>query len=164
MGHHTVVTIYVACEFQFELDLEFAWNMLFKDARLHNVGILTIDIFIAIYINIYKSIFKYVTTYFYSRLNQLSSLICSNFCDMFILLINKIIPPLFFMSFIMCISSKLAIIFYYYVTLYSFLRKNKRLHLDDNKKCSSLIFRITMLWLQISIIVCEAFTHKEANE
>ena len=49
MGHHTVVTIYVACEFQFESDLEFAWNMLFEDARLHNVGILTIDIFIALY-------------------------------------------------------------------------------------------------------------------
>ena len=176
MGHHTVVTIYVACEFQFELDLEFAWNMLFEDARLHNVGILTIDIFIAIYINIYiytlrtccqtnlELICKYVTTYFYSRLNQLSSQMCSNFRDMFILLVNRIIPPLFFMSFIMCISSKLAIIFYYYVILYSFLRKNKRLHLDDNKKCFSLIFRITMLWLQISIIVCEAFTHKEANE
>ena len=117
-----------------------------------------------IYKYIYKSIFKYVTTYFYSRLNQLSFLICSNFCDMFILLINKIIPPLFFMWFMMCISSKLAIIFYYYVILYSFLRKNKRLHLDDNKKRFSLIFRITMLWLQISIIVCEAFTHKEANE
>ena len=80
-----------------------------------------------------KMICKYVTTYFYSRLNQLSSQMCSNFRDMFILLINKIIPPLFFMWFMMCISSKLAIIFYYYVTLYSFLRKNKRLYLDDNK-------------------------------
>ena len=58
MGHHTVVTIYVACEFQFELDLEFAWDMLFEDARLHNVGILTIDIFIAIYINIYTNRFS----------------------------------------------------------------------------------------------------------
>ena len=56
MGHHTVVTIYVACEFQFESDLEFAWNMLFEDTRLHNVGILTIDIFISciyIFISIY---------------------------------------------------------------------------------------------------------------
>ena len=56
MGHHTLVAIYVACEFQFKLELEFAWNMLFEDARLHNVGILTIDIFIPyiyIYIHIY---------------------------------------------------------------------------------------------------------------
>ena len=78
-----------------------------------------------------------MTKYFHSRLNQLSSPTRSNFRDIFILVINKIIPPLFFMSFMMCISSKLAIIFYYYVILYSFLRKNKRLHLDDNKKCFS---------------------------
>ena len=147
--------------------------MLFEDPRLHKVGILIIDIFISMYMyafllpkksGIDLQIHIYVTAYFYSRLNQLSSQMCSNFRDMFILLINKIIPPLFFMWFMMCISSKLAIIFYYYVILYSFLRKNKRLHLDDNKKCFSLIFRITMLGLQISIIVCEAFTHKEANE
>ena len=145
------------------------WRCTFTQSRHLNNRYIHFHIYNYMYIYICRQtnlelICKYGATYFYSRLNQLSSLICSNFCDMFILVINKIIPPLFFMWFMMCISSKLAIIFYYYVILYSFLRKNKRLHLDDNKKCSSLIFRITMLWLQISIILCEAFTHKEANE
>ena len=77
---------------------------------------------------------------------------------------KKIIPPLFFMSFMMCISSKLAIIFYYYVILYSFLRKNKRLHLDDNKKCfSHFPDNNVMIWRYQLLYVKPLRTKKQMN-